>query len=94
MTFPTVHIAKEEAAEAATNAAFHITDTESSEYGRKIIHCFIGFIGADWNLEAVLEDLNKADEITWTDHWMGHDLTIRVDNQVHHFGVTRPEKRK
>jgi hypothetical protein len=42
-----------------------------------------------------LGELDRAQEIAWADHWMGHDLAVRItDNEVRHFGVTRPEKRK
>lgn len=84
------HITKDEATTAITAAAFTVTDPEASDHGRVIIHCMMTFTGADWDLAEALKEIERADEIAWTDHLFGHDLAVRVGGDVYHFDAKRP----
>lgn len=83
----------EEAAEAATAAAFTVTDPESSNHGRTLLHCRAGGFGADWDLAPVLEVIRNAREIVWAPGplTMGHDLLVIADDGVNYrFEVKTP----
>lgn len=82
----------EQAIEYVTAAAFEVTDPESSDFGRKIVHCFAEFMGADWDLDGVIEAIKAARDIAWLDHWADHDLAVLTDEgRLRRFGVKRPE---
>jgi hypothetical protein len=86
------HLTAEEAIEHVTAAAFEVTDPEMSDYGRRIVHCFAGFMGADWDLDKVIDTLKTARDIAWLDHWAEHDLAVLTeDGRVRCFQVKRPE---
>src|SRR6478752_8115914 len=86
------HLTAEAAIEHVTAAAFEVTNPEMSDYGRKIVHCFAGFMGADWDLGAVIDTLKTARDIAWLDHWAEHDLAVLTeDGRVRCFQVKRPE---
>lgn len=81
----------DEAIAAATAAAFEVTDPESQDFGRKILHCLSGF-GADWDLDAVIEAIRTASDIAWLDHFLDHDLAVLNDEgRLRCFAVKRPE---
>ena len=81
------HITKEEAAKAVRERAFTITDQDSSDFGRTIIHSFLGMFGADNDLDSALENISKADEIAWTDDMFGHDLAVKVGDKVWRYDI-------
>lgn len=56
---------------------------------RFIVHCFIGFMGADWDLAGVEELIDKAEDIYWA-RWLDHELTVRTDRTEYHFGIKAP----
>jgi hypothetical protein len=87
-----VHIDKATAAEALRKAAFRVTDLDSQDYGRQLVHCLIGTMGADWDLDAALADLAKASEVAWVDGLAGHDLAVLVGGRLRNFNVRRPEE--
>lgn len=83
----------DEAVERLTTAAFEVTDQESSDFGRKIVHCFAGgFLGADWDLDAAIAAVREAQDIAWTDDLLKHDLVVLTnDGRVRRFNVQRPK---
>lgn len=74
-----VDIAPEQAAAALRRGAFTVTDEDSSDCGRNLIHCFLGSFGADWDLDGALALLERAERIAWANHGLRHDLVIVVD---------------
>lgn len=85
-------ITKTEAAAALREHAFRVTDLDSDDYGRQIIHCVGSFSGADWDLDDAIRVVSKAKAVAWEDHWLGHNLGV-MDNDgcVWHFAVPLPE---
>lgn len=85
----TVHITPHEAIAAATEHAF------TDEDGRATVHSvMIGstlMLGADWDLDDLVKELNRAQEIVWFDDFMGHELAIKsADGHFYKFAVKRP----
>ncbi|MFD0856651.1 hypothetical protein ACFQ07_30750 [Actinomadura adrarensis] len=82
-------------AAAVTAAAFEVTDPDSSDHGRKLVHCFIGTIGADWDLDSVLDLLRSPGaKAQWSSHALARDHGLQVvapDGRVRYFQVQRPE---
>ena len=58
---------------------------------QKIVHCFMGGFGADWNLESVEEVIETADELAWIDHLLGHNLGVSSGGKTYCFDVKKPE---
>ena len=61
------------------------------------IHCFAGFIGADWNKPSVVAELKKAKKIAWVDHLLSHNLAVEAGPEsewngrsVLYFNVQQP----
>lgn len=79
------HITKDEAAAAATAAAF------TTEYGELVVHCFAGGFGADWSLEGVLDAIAASSDRAWVPHLLDHDLAVIVNGKVRNFQVKAPE---
>ncbi len=60
--------------------------------GMRRVHCIGGFMGADWNEQGVIEEIENAKRVAWIDHWSGHDLVVvTADDQQWSFEVRRPE---
>lgn len=87
-----VDLTTEQAADALRGAAFTVTDEDSSDHGRTLIHCFLGSFGADWDLDSALALLGRAERVAWADHMFRHDLAIVADGRTHWFDVQRPER--
>jgi hypothetical protein len=68
----------EEAAQYLTESAFEVTDPESEDFGRKIVHSYADGLGADWDLQDVLGLLDEARDIAWLPgpFTLGHDLAV------------------
>jgi hypothetical protein len=86
-----VRIDREAAAAALRAAAFRVEDPDSVDYGRTIIHCFIGSIGASWDLDAALLVVSKATLVAWTDNLFSHDLAVVANSKQYNFDVQRSE---
>lgn len=81
----------DEAVKHLTEAAFEVTDEESSDFGRKIVHCYSAGFGADWDLDNVVAEVENAREIRWVDHLLGHNLlVVSKDGRNRCFDVKRP----
>lgn len=82
--------------EAAKAQAFTMTDPESSEHGRTLIHCQGSVCGADWDLDGVLSAIESADLVRWNTQSfagavLGHQLEVREGDRRWAFAVRRPE---
>jgi len=53
----------------------------------EIIHCLAGMIGADWNKEAVIAEINKADKIVITDNIFSHYLATQNGKKIRRFDI-------
>lgn len=70
-------------------------DYDGDEPPRTTVHSVaIGgrfLLGADWDLDGVVRELERAQEIVWFDDFMGHDLGVKTaDGQFYKFAVKRP----
>lgn len=54
----------------------------------KEIHCFIGFIGADWDKKSVIDLIKKSKRIAWADNPFGHNLAVINDGRLHSFDLS------
>lgn len=84
---PVKHLTKDEAKDALRAAAF-----TSEEDGRTTVHSFLGFVGADHDLDAALEKVDQADEVAWATHMIHHDLAVRIGDRIYRYDVPRPER--
>lgn len=83
-----VYLTADEAEAALRDAARYREDD-----GRTLVHCFLGFIGADWDLDDVLAELPDARDIAWLDDIFGHDLAVLTNTgRLLRFEVKSPER--
>ena len=62
---------------------------------RKIIHCFLGFIGADWDKKSVIDSIKKAKSISWVWNVFNHNLAIIDEkNWQYNFDIQHPKLKK
>jgi hypothetical protein len=77
---------REEAKRLATDQAF-------TSDGRTIVHSVsVGgpfMLGADWDLDGVLTEIDNAEEVMWFDDFMGHNLATKRGLNVYKFEVKR-----
>lgn len=77
---------KDEARTLVISQTFVEADT-----GRRLHHCFMGTIGADWDEEAVLAAIDKATDIDWEDSFLfGKGLAVYANNKHYFFDSVRP----
>lgn len=83
----TAPIAKGDALTAVRAAAFRIDDLDASDYGRVIVHSFLGWCGADWDLDAVERLIQSSDDVRWDDgHLLSHPVrVVSPEGRVYHF---------
>lgn len=72
-------ITKAGAVEALRRGAF-----DDSEQG-PVVHCFLGFVGADWPLDAALDLVAEGEECWRVDHALGHNLAVWARGRMYHF---------
>lgn len=68
-------------------AAFTPEGEDHPDAGRTIIHCRLGGIGADWDLEDAITLVGRS---TWTGYvWslLDHNLGVEVDGKLYCFAV-------
>ena len=85
----------EEACEAVKAAAWLVSDEDSPDYGRRLVHCRMSFTGADWDMHDVLKEIRNAQDMAWNPgSFLGHDLDVLGhDGSLYHFDVSAPEQR-
>jgi hypothetical protein len=52
---------------------------------RKRIHCRLGGLGADWDLDKAVELVRGANGAAWIPSLMRHDLAVKSGDDVYHF---------
>jgi hypothetical protein len=77
--------------DAMTEAAWTVTDPESDEIGRRVLHTFVGGMGADWDLIDALGFVMAAKEVAWSRPWAGHELYATDGIRHVYFGVEAPK---
>lgn len=80
---------------AARESAWTVDNPDSPDHGRALIHSRGSFVGADWDLSAVLGEISGADEVWWDvdgslSAIMGHQLACRTGDRVLRFEVRKP----
>jgi len=76
------------------NEVIEITQNEALEAinnlpkDRKQIHCFMGFIGADWDKKEVIELIKNSKRIAWADNMFNHNLAVINEGRLHSFDLT------
>jgi hypothetical protein len=56
-----------------------------------LIHCFMGSMGADWDLESAVKLVRRSDDVAWIDNLFSHNLGVLADGRVHCFDARKPE---
>lgn len=75
------------------NQVIEITREEALKYlnvPKEEIHCFMGFIGADWNKQSVIDLINKSDRIAWADNMFEHNLAVINEGKLYNFDIKFP----
>jgi hypothetical protein len=78
---------------AAAHAAVDGAATFEEASGRRLVHCFMGTLGADWDADGVHSLIDRADRIEFeSGHWLGHDLGVDADGKIYRFAVQAPQE--
>jgi hypothetical protein len=60
--------------------------------GRRLIHSVSpAGMGADWEVESVVEAIEKSERVAWIDSIWGHNLAVEVDGKTYRFEVSNRE---
>lgn len=51
------------------------------------VHCFMRFIGADWDKEDVIKLIKDSKRIAWADHPFNHNLAIINNGKLYNFDL-------
>ena len=62
------------------------------ESSGETIHCFIGFMGADWDKKSVIKLIKESKRIAWADNMFKHNLAVINNWTLHSFDLTPNEK--
>lgn len=76
------------------NEVIEITQEEALKAVKKCgkrIHCFMGFVGADWDKEGVIDLINDSKRIAWADNPFNHNLAVINDGRLHSFDINYDE---
>jgi len=84
-----VSLTKEEAIQIVNEQSCEITDQESSNFGRVLIHHYYGFsfMGCDYDKDKVIEMIQRSEAVGWAVHPMRHNLCVIVDGERHNFNA-------
>jgi len=58
---------------------------------RTIVHCFLGGLGADWDLEGAVKLVREAEKVGWVPNIFAHELGALKDGKLYCFEVRAPE---
>lgn len=87
----------DEAIAAIERCAFTIPDRDNDgepmyQAGRRIVHCFIGTMGADWDVAAAIDEVRNADRVGWAHSLFGECLVaVMPDERRRTFDTVTPE---
>jgi hypothetical protein len=59
---------------------------------RQRIHCRLGGLGADWDLDQAIELVRGAAGAAWIPSLMRHDLAVKSGSDVYHFEARKPQE--
>lgn len=65
-----------EAIEHINRCAFLVDCPESSDHGRRLVHCRLGGIGCDWDADEAIALVDTAEQIEWGSSIMGTCLMV------------------
>lgn len=82
-------LTKDEAKLAVIAQSYESTCEESSDFGRRLHHCFMSFTGCDWDEHAVLAKIDEATEMAWVDTWLGACLVVIADGKRYTFDTVK-----
>ena len=51
------------------------------------IHCFRGFVGADWDKKSVIALIKKSKQIAWAYNMFNHNLAVINDGKLYNFDL-------
>lgn len=81
----------DDAVKAIQRCAFTIHDDDLPT-GRRIVHCFIGSMGADWDVTDAIREVRAASLVGWTDSIFGRCLAVLTpDGRTRRFDTVTPE---
>jgi len=81
---------KDEVIEITQEEALKAVD--SLPKSQKQIHCFMGFVGADWDRKNVTDLIKKSTRMAWADNMFKHNLAVINDGRLYNFDLTPPIK--
>jgi hypothetical protein len=58
---------------------------------RKRIHCFLGGLGANWDLDEAVRFVRTAEKVGWAPNIFRHELAALKDGKIYAFDVPAPE---
>ena len=74
-----------------TNQVIEITQEDALKAlasSEDTVHCYIGFVGADWDKESVIELVKDSKRIAWADNPFNHNLAVINKGRLHSFDLT------
>jgi hypothetical protein len=83
----TVEVIDLDVALAAVEAQTFVTSE-----GRRLHHCFLGGMGADWDETDVVALCRRADTLLWSDTVLGRILMIEANGKVYAFDTVQAPK--
>jgi hypothetical protein len=61
---------------------------------RRIVHSYLGALGADHDLESAARHVAEAEAVYWVAHPLGHDLAVQLpDGHLYYYAVPRPAEK-
>lgn len=69
-------ISAEEAVAAIERCAF------TTDEGERIVHCFAGSLGADWDADGAIDAARSARRIAWIDHIFTPGMCLGMEVEV------------
>lgn len=71
----------------------HVEHTAHDHFGRRIVHSMAGMMGADWDYDAVIDFIEKADDIRFASNPMhratGHAGAVHSEDRWVSFATKR-----
>ncbi len=75
------------------NEVIEITQDEALDAVESIksdtIHCFMGFVGADWSKKDVVELIKNSIRMAWADNPFNHNLAVINEGKLYNFDIKK-----